>query len=108
MADNVILDHIEKIHASVREVWVAGYSAGYDRRVRETDFAAKVAPDKEHAAPTYISGSSDRVYLISEMPTRYIRNVLAMPATRQTKGLVDSLRGELRSRGESSYKAYDR
>lgn len=58
------------------------------------------AADPEHAAPTYISGSSDRVYLISEMPARYIRNVLAMPATRQTYGLERRLEAELARRGE--------
>lgn len=58
------------------------------------------APDKEHAAPTYISGSSDRVYDIRQMPTRYIRNVLAMNAARQTIGLERALVGELSRRGE--------
>lgn len=58
------------------------------------------APDKEHAAPTYISGSSDRVYLISEMPTRYIRNVLNMDGVRQALGLRLAMETELRRRGE--------
>jgi len=56
--------------------------------------------DPQHAAPTYCSGSSDRVYLISKMPTQYIRNVLAMDAYRQTVGLNAALKAGLRRRGE--------
>lgn len=51
--------------------------------------------------PTYISGSSDKVYVIRSMPTRYIRNVLNMDGTRQALGLRNALVEELARRGES-------
>lgn len=54
--------------------------------------------DKEHAAPTYISGSSDRVYLISEMPTRYLVNVLNMHEGRRAVGVTRAIQAELARR----------
>lgn len=58
------------------------------------------AADAQHAEPTYISCSSDRVCVIAKMPTRYIRNVLAMGAHQQVAGLEKVLYAELRRRGE--------
>jgi propanediol dehydratase large subunit len=60
------------------------------------------ATDPQHAAPTYVSGSSDKVYLLSEMPTRYMVNVLHMDSERQARGLFNAIKAELRRRGESA------
>jgi len=96
-----VLQAKAKIDDAVREIWSLGYQEGYNARVRqERPTERRGVADALHAQPTYISGSSDRVYLISEMPTRYIRNVLAMDYEREAKGLERALEAELERRGE--------
>jgi hypothetical protein len=55
-------------------------------------------PAVEHAEPTYISGSSDRVYTLATMPTRYLVNVQNMSDDRVVRGLRAAIRAELAKR----------
>lgn len=83
---------------NVRDIWTAGYETGY-RHAQEVT-AERKSVDPEHAAPTYVSSTSNRVYLLSEMPSRYIRNVLNMDFYRRQLGLSAALEAEMRRRGE--------
>jgi len=101
--DERLIQAVEQAYAAVRAAYSLGYGAGYAKGRDAAEAAQKVYPGAagpQHAAPTYISGSSDRVYLISEMPTRHIVNVLNTTSWRAVQGLEKALRTELARRGE--------
>ena len=65
-------------------------------RLERADLRDVVNPPQ--AGPTYISGSSDRVYVLSEMPTRYMVNALNMGDERIARGIRREMIAELARR----------
>jgi len=51
-------------------------------------------------APTYLSGSSDKVYTLATMPTRYLENCRRMSDARLAAGLRRGIEAELARRGD--------
>jgi len=52
------------------------------------------------AEPTYVPGSSEKVYALSTMPTRYIVNCVRMSDARLAAGIRRELHAELQRRND--------
>lgn len=91
--DRAITAALNAIEVACSEAYRSGFLAGKQH--------AQVVGSRRDQEPTYCSGSTPgKLYTIADMPTRYIRNVLAVSPKRQAAGLVRALEDELARRTE--------